>query len=335
MDSISILAQNIKPLAEYPHHSRIHALKSFSSAALACYVKRDDELGFGITGSKLRKYLSLIPYLKEQNIDEAILIGGAYSNNITSLIQLLIENNIRPTLFLLGNESYKVIGNLLVTKLFVTSDSMHWVSRKDWPKVHEIAKTYADKQRNASTYIIPEGALMPEALPGSLTLALDILINEQEHQIHFDHIFIDAGTGLTAISLILANCWLNKTTQIHVLLLADNAQEFIKKLQFFHEYFEQIVSAKVTLNNNYQLYIPENNPSFGSSSSSVYQAIFRIARAEGFLTDPIYSAKLFIEVERIIKINRLTGNALIIHSGGCLTLMGFQEQMFKQLKSHL
>jgi 1-aminocyclopropane-1-carboxylate deaminase len=38
-------------MAPLPHRSRIHALRSFSRGY--CFVKRDDELGFGVSGTKV------------------------------------------------------------------------------------------------------------------------------------------------------------------------------------------------------------------------------------------------------------------------------------------
>ena len=53
-------------------------------------------------------------------------------------------------------------------------------------------------------YIVPEGSFCKEAIVGASTLALDILKNEKELGIEFDHVFVDSGTGMTAMSLIYA-----------------------------------------------------------------------------------------------------------------------------------
>jgi 1-aminocyclopropane-1-carboxylate deaminase len=55
---------------------------------------------------------------------------------------------------------------------------------------------------NRKCYIVPEGAFCKDAIAGASTLALDIIRNESELNIEFDHIFVDSGTGLTAMSLI-------------------------------------------------------------------------------------------------------------------------------------
>src|ERR1019366_7605954 len=86
-------------------HSRIHLLnENIGEGHL--YIKRDDELNSGITGSKYRKFASLIPFLVQNRFDEVALIGSAQSNNVTGALQLLNENQIKPRLFLLeSNEN--------------------------------------------------------------------------------------------------------------------------------------------------------------------------------------------------------------------------------------
>lgn len=322
---LTFLKQKLTYLKDYNQKSRIHSLQSFPPN---CFVKRDDELSFGISGSKLRKYISLIPFLEKNNIQEVVVIGSAYSNNVLGLNQLLIEQSIKPTLFLLSNDISKKMGNYLLTSLFVPQSSIHWISRKNWPHVKDLAEKYIYPSKEK--FIIPEGALMPEALLGVITLPLDIIRNEKENKLNFNHIFMEAGSGLTAITTILTFTWLEKQTCIHVLLLADKEHIFIKKLKNFKKYFEKLVLENLSwekITTRFQLHSPTTAKSFGSINKQILQKISKIAQTEGFLTDPIYSAKLFLEAKIIIKKQILIGNVLIIHSGGGLTLMGFQEQL--------
>ncbi|MDP4724877.1 MAG: pyridoxal-phosphate dependent enzyme [Alphaproteobacteria bacterium] len=315
--------------ASYPLHSRTHTLKTFGDSQTSCFVKREDELGFGISGFKIRKYSSLIPHLLANKIKEAILIGGAYSNNIVGLTQLLIENSIQPTLFLHGDTQTKKIGNFLLTSLMVPNDSIHWVSRDEWPNVQEIAALYA-KKRSKQTMIIPEGASVAESLPGALTLALDIVNNEVQLGKAFDHIFIDSGTGMMACATILAFAWLKKTTNFHVVLMAEEEREFLETLSDLKTQFESLIGAQMKwpfVKEKLKLYRPHVGRAFGSTNKTIFDEIRRIARTEGFLTDPVYSVKLFLESRRIITNEKIKGNCLIIHSGGGLTLMGFQDQL--------
>ena len=328
MDRSSLLTEVVLRFTSSIPHSRLHKLKTFSNDKRCSYVKRDDELGFGISGSKLRKYSSLLPYLLANRYEQALLIGTAYSNQILGLTQLLIENRIKPLLFLLGDPNLSPKGNLLLLSLLVEKEDCHWLTRSEWPEIEVIAKNYAAKS-DLKTLIVPEGASFEIALPGALTLALDILENEKETE-PFDHIFIDAGTGLSAIVTILAFVFLEKETVVHVVLLAGTKEAFLENLQRFQKSFERLLGVfleEKALLRQFRLYKSREAPAFGSTNSSIFKEIGFLAKEEGFFTDPIYSAKLFLEASHILKEEKLEGNVLVIHSGGALTLMGFQKEL--------
>ena len=327
MDKIAYLKQKLIAATSFIPHSRVHPLKTFNTPSAVSKVKRDDELGFGISGSKLRKYTSLIPYLLTHRYQEAVVIGSAYSNHVLGISQLLIENRIKPVLFLLGDQSIQRQGNLLLTALLVPESQWHWISRTQWPRVETLAADYV-QQSQLLTLLIPEGGCMDAALPGALTLPLDILQNEEEEGQPFDHVFMDAGTGFSAIATILAFAWLNKKTTLHILLLAGTEEHFFIKLKQFQQSFELFLGVQldpIALFTQFKLYQPTQARAFGSVNTTIMNHIQFLAREEGFFTDPIYSAKLFWEAKNISKIQALAGNILVVHSGGALTLMGFQK----------
>lgn len=68
--------------------SRVHSLNHFPDEDVCCYVKRDDELGCGISGSKLRKYAGLVPLLISHKIRHLIVIAGSQSNNLLAALQI-------------------------------------------------------------------------------------------------------------------------------------------------------------------------------------------------------------------------------------------------------
>lgn len=328
MDRLSNLQHILEsiPQSQYPSASRIHLLRTFNFPNLQCYVKRDDELGFGISGSKIRKYRTLIPFLINRGIEEVVMIGSLYSNHIISFLQLLIENGIHPTLFLRGDPDRLPIGNGLLTTISANKSSIHWFSKNKWQNVETAAKKYA-AEKNYPIFILPEGGFCSAALPGALTLPLDILENEKQLGFQFNHIFVDAGTGFMAISLILGLGWMKHPAMVHVLLLAEDQEAFMHRLNICREMFFELVSSPNPFSLNFSLHIPQVTGNFGNVSSHVFKKISHLLRNEGFLTDPIYSAKLFIETESLLLHGNYQGKILIHHSGGALTLMGFQEQL--------
>lgn len=296
----------------WPLCSRVHSLNHFPSNGLRVYIKRDDELGCGISGTKLRKYASLIPYLKAQRIEHLVVIASPQSNNLLAILQLAREFQFQLTLFLLKPRHEQVQGNFKLSQLFMDPSEVIWVDRSEWPEVETKARSYA-ASLDCSSFVLPEGASVPQALPGAMTLAADICRNEKELGVVFDHVFVDAGTGFSAAALIKAMSDLQHRAVIHVLLLADTEAVFRSKLQAW-------IGQEMS---NYRCYLPSTAKSFGTFNATIAKEIRRMAREEGVLTEPIYSAKLCHEARILLSSQAVHGNVLLIHSGGLLTLSGF------------
>lgn len=325
-DNYQILLEILKrtPQIDYPQHSRIHPLRTFPQN---CFVKRDDELGFSITGTKVRKFRSLIPYLLQQNVTDAVVIGGGHSNNVLGITQLLIENEVNPILFLRGAPSDAPQGTELFIRLLVRAQSIHWVPRNQWNRVETFANACADQLQSEGkqSIVIPEGSSLPASLPGATTLALDILRNETEQKVNFNHLFMDVGTGLSAAATMLAFVYLKKELKIHLVLLAGREIHFVKTLKHYHEIFQEWLCCPVPLPENFEMHYPSTARSFGSINQRVMRSIHSLAQQEGFLTDPIYSAKLFLTAKEVIEKQNLTGNILLVHSGGGMALQGYSH----------
>lgn len=293
----------------WPLQSRVHRLNHFPSIDGECFVKRDDELACGISGTKLRKYASLIPHWHELAIERLIIIGGAQSNNVVAALQVARENGWDVTLLLLKPYQLPQSGNYVLSQLMLDEEDIHWVERDKWSQVGAQAEAIA-QACHQPCFVLSEGASVEQAMSGAMTLGQDILRNQDELGLVFDHIYIDAGTGFAAIALIKALNQANHSGIIHVVSLADD----IKTLQ-------NKISRALPTAFNYRLHRAATAKAFGSVNASVKASIKRMAREEGVLVDAIYSAKLFLTARELITQQQLSGNKLIVHSGGTLSLV--------------
>lgn len=318
-------ACRLKSAESFNLRSRIHRLRWFNRSDI--WVKRDDELSFGVSGPRLRKHASIIPALKLKGIEEVIVIGGANSNNVLSAAQILTENNIKITPFLLGPPTHKQ-GNLKLLSLFVDDDEIHWIPIEQWTDIETHVNKYVEKEseQGIKVFVLPEGGHHRMSLPGSLSILLDIIRNESESGITFDHIFIDSSTGMVAQSLLAGAAAVNKKTQFHIVVLTGSFETFECGLNEIIQYTEDFLQDAIESRPDYKLYYPATGKSFGGTERTIFREIKSFARNDGILTDPVYSAKLFITAKQTIQNLSIGGNILLIHSGGTLALSGFIDQ---------
>ncbi len=292
---------------DYPVTSRVHPLLTFQN----CFVKRDDELGFSISGTKFRKYRMLIPYLRQFN--EVVVTGGAFSNHVLGITQLLIQNKIQFRLCLKGSPPEVIHGNYFFLLMLVPSSIITWTKEE-----------FVVKNRS-NVCVLPEGGALFSSFLGGLSLPIDILRNEETAGLAFEHIFIEAGTGVSAAALLVGLAYLEKKTHCHVLLMAEGEDKFLEQLKNYHASFEDWLSEPCPFPRYFTSARPASAASFGSTNAALFNFIVQTAQIEGLFLDPIYSGKLFFYAKEAIKL--LKGNSLIVHSGGALTLTGFQSQI--------
>jgi D-cysteine desulfhydrase len=179
---------------------------------------------------------------------------------------------------------------------------------------------------NLQTFILHEGHREWQfLLPGALSLGIDVVRNEKQEGLEFENFFIDCGTGISAAGLILGLAALHRKGTVHVMTCRPDhgLWEILEKGKLF---LEEKLSISIPLHLlTIQTHQPPIAPSFGSVNTEVFKCVKRVAREQGFFLDPIYSAKLFTLMETMAP--TLKGPSLFIHSGGALSLFGFQEKL--------
>lgn len=314
---------------DYPVHSRVHPLKIGCQYGVSCWVKREDELGCLLSGSKVRKYRSLVAALKMRGCTKATLIGSQFSNHILGLSSLLIENGIEPTLFLLKGIDSPKVGNGLFIELFVPKQNIRYIDRENWHNAHEIASSWQQQNSAHKAEVIPEGGSVVDSITGLASLGADIVQNEAAIGHTFTNILIDSGSGLTAATLIAYFGLIKKEVHIHVMLAASTPDEFTNTLEQVKQALELSVESKITHTPVYTLHTPTTAKSFGATNSTIFETVLQAARLEGFLLDPLYSSKLYLLLKNLLESKSLAGPTLFIHSGGLFSLSGFQAQLQK------
>lgn len=309
------MANSIKDLfsdkvsKEFNLSSRIHLSNSYFQHPNV-YIKRDDELSSSIIGSKYRKYASLIPQLASSS-KTVIITGSEHSNNVLGLSQLLIEKNI--PFFVCVKKAHDSSGNGLWLKQ-ICGERLWCLNSTEWDNVDE---HIAHKMGQNPYTVLPEGASVSAAIPGCLTLAQDIFDWETKHDVYFDNIFIDSGTGLMAASLLNGLRYDDRKRNLFITHVAGNEDEFSVMNKKVRDWLQEKCSAKLSQNN---IQVHHHHPpfakSFGSVNAYAKKEWAEIMSQEGILPDLTYSVKHFYTVKQVLHHIKPTGTSLVMYSGG-------------------
>lgn len=309
--------------------TRIHQLRNSGTTNL--WIKREDELSSGISGSKLRKYSSLIPFLKKSEIELVAMVGGPNSNNLVGLAQLLKENSIPQVAFIREPGDKQLRGNALLLDMLLNKEEIRFVPRNQWKDADKQARSFLDQSNVQRTYILSEGCFGIESLAGAMTLSEDILRNEKEENLIFERIYIDCGTGLSAMGLILGLDWLSTAAspkrEVVVTLIAETESGFLKKLNLLRSSLEQKSESEIVERTNIRLLKPKLSPKFGSVNKSLFQECRDIARSTGIVMDPTYSVKHYHIAKQDLSSNPSKAPSLFIFNGSSLGILGFQDKL--------
>jgi 1-aminocyclopropane-1-carboxylate deaminase len=298
--------------------SRIHKLNCPSYQGVI-YLKRDDELSCTVSGSKVRKYSTLVPHIIENSFKKVGIIGGQNSNNLLGLAQVLIEIGVRPIVFIKKITHVTKGSNFDFLKLFVPARDIIEVDVDDWASVEAfVEKQYSELY----DFLIPEGAKHFSALKGAESLGTDIVRNFECIEKVPSHIFIDSGTGVTAGALIKSLGDQGYTGTVHVLDLVGSG------FRFSDHYSKSEIESKLKV----EVHRPESQKAFGSIHSDIFNFIRDFAAKEGVLLDPVYSSKLLRFSLSYSKSYLARERVLVVHSGGQWALNGFHQALFENNK---
>lgn len=318
---------------ELARPTRIHPLPELGKYKV--FIKREDELSSGISGSKLRKYASLLPFLRERSAQEVALIGGPNSNNLLGLAQALREIGVRAWFFVREPGDRQLRGNSLLLDMLADPSSFKRIERSQWENVLDKARDFVEERKRAGRriFLVPEGAAMFESLAGSLTLAQDVLRNERESGIRFRNLFVDSGTGMSAMGLILGLAALDPPSsrrRVYITLIAGDEGRFAETMEDYQRRLVQEIDSPRPKLPQIAFLEPPIAPAFGSVNESLFAATREVARTEGLLMDPVYSVKHYMSMRETVSMLPANEASLFIYNGSSLGLAGFQDRLVGQ-----
>ncbi|HKW02368.1 MAG TPA: D-cysteine desulfhydrase family protein [Vicinamibacterales bacterium] len=313
----TLLSLPTVPLA--PHVTPIDRLTrleaALGSGSPQLFMKRDDLLSFGLGGNKVRKMQAVAAEAIAAGADTLITCGGVQSNHCRVTAAAGAALGLAVELVVNGTAPAAPAGNARLDRLF--GASIHYVSNRDQraPKMQEIADRLAREGRRP--FIVPLGA---STATGALGFARGIK-EIATGGLRPDAIVFASSSGGTQAGLV-AGCALFGLTPRIIGISADESASTLAGV--VHE-LVNAVAAKLgakpeTVGATRGVEVDDGfvGEGYGVPTPASIEATELVARREGIVLDPVYTAKAMAGLLARVRRGEFTSNQAVLfwHTGG-------------------
>jgi L-cysteate sulfo-lyase len=292
------------------------------------FVKRDDLMGLGGGGNKLRKLEYLLGAAIEQGCDTFVTTGARQSNHARLSAAAAARMGLAAELMLTDtvareDESYLHNGNQLLDGLF--GATVHHLPRGTNALI--AAQVRADELRaeGRKPYVVGAGGSSPVGALGYASCAAEIRAQEAEMELSFETIIVANGSHGTHAGLVagMAAAEDDPRRVLSFTVLAELAEAERGTLALAHQTFALLGGWEIRPD-AIRIDGSQRGEDYGLPTEAMLAAVRLMARQEGLLLDPVYSGKAFAGVLAGLAEGRFTGDVLFVMTGGTPGLYAYQ-----------
>ena len=301
------------------------------------FIKRDDCTGLAMGGNKTRKLEFLVGDAMQQKADMLVTQGAVQSNHVRQTAaaackvgmkcHVLLERRVPDR-----DPSYEETGNVLLDNLFGATHEFR-PAGLDMNAEAELV-TDALRGNGQKPYFIPGGGSNPTGALGYVKCAQEIVDHVRDQAQPFDWLVMATGSTGTQAGLVAGLHTLGHNLPVMGVSVRQprerqmNAvhaltQKTLEKLES-----KGIPLSKILVDDGYV------GEGYGIPAETTLEAIRLLARHEGILLDPVYSAKGMAGLIGMVRQGffKKTDTVLFLHTGGATALFAYQEQLLASLK---
>lgn len=297
----------------------------------AIYAKRDDLMGIGGGGNKVRKLEFLLGEALAQGCDTFITTGARQSNHARLSAAAAARAGLACELVLTDtvpreDDAYRYNGNVLLDEIFGATVHRHPAGTN----VLAAARERADELTAAGRrpYVVGSGGSSPVGCLGYASCAAEIIAQERELGLRFGRIVVPNGSSGTQAGLTAGLKAMGDTpSRVHAFtVLAALDQALATTRQLAGETLALLDLAATIEADDIAITGDQLGRGYGEPTEGMLEAVRLLAGSEGLLLDPVYSGKAFAGLIAAIRSGAWGGEAsvLFIMTGGLPGLFAYE-----------
>jgi L-cysteate sulfo-lyase len=305
-----------------PHPSPVEALDRLGAAlGPACprlLVKRDDLLSFAMGGNKVRKMDVVAAEAIAAGADTLITCGGAQSNHARVTAAAGAALGLEVHLVVNATASVETTGNVRLDRLF--GAHLHVVSSRDAraPAMADLAARLARDGRRS--FVVPLGASTPSGAIGLARIAAELVLPGVPRP----NVIVHAtSSGATQAGLIAGCALVGLRTRV-LGVSADESAATLRAIvaDLLAGLAERLGAHPSTVGAGSPETIDIDDTfvgeGYGVPTAASLEAQALVARTEGIVLDPVYTAKAMACLLALVRSGELSPDqtVLFLHTGG-------------------
>lgn len=317
----------------------LHRLDRLSEKlGVEIYLKRDDLTGISqFGGNKIRKLEYLMADAVKENADTVYTYGASQSNHAMQTATACNSLGLHPLLFLtdiIGSESGPPEGNLLLDRIMgaeihlepLLGGSLKEAGIRVQQKVKKRIASLENEGRKC--YEIPMGGANTI---GSLGFVEGFV--EMAEELHFcglkaDYLYHATGTGGTLAGLMAGKKLLDSEVRIMSVGVGIGGDGYKEKVvELANGALDLLKREERVFEDDLEVFEGYFGKGYEVPSEEGSKAIRLLARTEGILLDPVYTAKAFSAMLDHIEKGIIEKGTRVIfwHTGGATALFAERE----------
>ncbi|HEV3342711.1 MAG TPA: D-cysteine desulfhydrase family protein [Pirellulales bacterium] len=303
------------------------------SAALGgppIWIKRDDCTGLAFGGNKTRHNEFLLAHALEQGAEMLVWGAGVQSNNCRQTAAACAKLGLACHLMLArGERTDEVQGNLLLD--YLLGATVEILDLPLGPELYERITAKAEQMRaeGKCVYSWENEVVKPRAAVSYALCFLEIVEECARRHISPGTLYI-ASAGSTAAGLLLGRTALGSDVGLRIVAPIrwpwDHAADLAKTANQAADLIGWQPLVEPADVDTTLRYI---GPGYGMVSPDGQEAFDLLARTEGILLDPVYTAKALAALVDDVRQNRvpLDRPLVFIHTGGTPALFAYHDEL--------